>query len=121
VINEAIDRIFIKGLTLDASIGIYPIEMLKKQRLIIDLEMSVNTRVSAQSGLINDTVDYDLVARSAAEIVNQHHYHLLETLADEITSMILTQFKVRKVVCTLYKPDALKNAQTVGVTIERTV
>jgi dihydroneopterin aldolase len=44
---------------------------------------------------------------------------LLETLAQEITSTILSQFDITKVVCTLSKPQALKNAQTVGVTIER--
>ncbi len=113
------DKIFIKGLTLEAIIGIYPHERIKKQPVIIDLDLFVDIKESSRSGLINDTVDYDIVIKRISELVAQSQFELIESLLEHIADAILREFRVYKLCCTLYKPQAIHNAQMVGLTIER--
>lgn len=113
------DKIFIKGLALEAVIGIYEHEKGIKQPLKVDLEFHVDTTIAAESDLIHDTVDYDLVAQYVAEIVSASTSELLEALAEQVATSLLKRFKTTQVVCTLYKPQALNNAETVGITIKR--
>lgn len=113
------DRIFIKGLELQGVIGVYEHEKGVKQPILVDLELFVDTTSAARSGLIKDTVDYDLVAQRVAQLVEQGQSELLETLAQHIADVILKEFKVPKLRCTINKPQAINNAQMVGITIER--
>ena len=114
-----LDVIFIKGLTLEAIIGIYPRERDAKQPLTLDLELYVDTALAVGSGLIKDTVDYDLVADFIRHMVKETHFNLLESLVNNIADSILREFKVSKLRCTLYKPQAISDAETVGVTVVR--
>ncbi|MBA2655201.1 MAG: dihydroneopterin aldolase [Gammaproteobacteria bacterium] len=114
-----LDKIFIKGLLLEAIIGVYPHEKTVKQPISIDIEMEVDVTLAVKTDLIKDTVDYDLVMDRVTEIVEKSHYDLLESLIEKIATTILSEFKVSKVRCTLCKPRAITNAQSVGISIER--
>jgi 7,8-dihydroneopterin aldolase/epimerase/oxygenase len=113
------DKIFIKGLTLEAIIGIYSYERLVKQPLQLDLELFLDITSSAHSGMITDTIDYDLVVARVSQLVEESHFDLIESLIQSITATLLDEFNVEKVRCTLYKPQAITKAQTVGITITR--
>jgi 7,8-dihydroneopterin aldolase/epimerase/oxygenase len=114
-----LDNIFIKGLALEAIIGIYPHERKMKQPILLDLDLFVDTHLPAKSGLITDTVDYDLVVKRIANLVAQSQCELLESLAQHIADIIFKEFRVYRLRCSLYKPKAINNAQMVGITIER--
>jgi dihydroneopterin aldolase len=113
------DKIFIKGLALEATIGVYEHEKGVKQPLKVDLEMFVDSSLSANSDLIKDTVDYDLVAQRVAQLVAQSHCELLESLAQYVVQSLLDEFAIARLIFTVYKPQAINNAETVGITIER--
>lgn len=113
------DKIFIKGLELQAVIGVYEHEKGVKQPIEIDLEMFVDSAVSANSGLIKDTIDYDVVAQRVSQLVAQSKCELIESLANYIVQNLLQEFSINKIACTVYKPQAIDNARTVGITIVR--
>lgn len=118
-LEKPLDRIFIKKIALEAIIGVYDHERVAKQPLMIDLELFTDIKLPAKTGLISDTVDYDLVVDRVAALVQKSHYKLLESLIEAIADVILQEFKVQKVQCTVYKPQAIDQAETVGITIMR--
>jgi dihydroneopterin aldolase len=113
------DKIFIKGLALEAKIGIYEHEKGVTQPITIDLDIFFDSTKAAASGLIEDTIDYDVVAQTIANIVTQTRFELLESLAEAVTTKLLSDFKMNQLVCTIFKPQALNNAETAGISIVR--
>ena len=52
------DRIFITGLSIETIIGIYDWERIKRQRVILDLEMSADISKAAATEDIENTLNY---------------------------------------------------------------
>ena len=52
--------------------------------------------------------------------VQESKFHLVETLVEQIASLVLAEFAVEWVRVTLSKPGAIRGSRDVGVTIERT-
>ncbi len=113
------DRIFLTGLTTEAVIGIFDWEREVKQTVAIDLEMSADVRRAAQSDRIEDTLNYKLVAKRVLGFVRDSRFQLVETLAERIAGLVLTEFPVDWVRVTLHKPGAIRHSRDVGVIIER--
>jgi len=51
--------------------------------------------------------------------VSQSSFELVETLAERVAQIVLTEFGVQRVRLKLSKPGAVRGARAVGVTIER--
>ena len=113
------DRIFIDGLRFDAIVGIRPDERQNPQPVVIDIDMTVSTRHAAESGAIDDTVSYSDVARQVQTLVEDRRFELLETLAERCAALVLGQPGVRAVLFSVKKPEAVANADAVGVRIYR--
>jgi dihydroneopterin aldolase len=114
------DIIFIEDLRLKTRIGVSPWEKAVPQTLALDIRMGVaSTAPAGTSDDIRDTVDYAAVrARLRAELADRH-FNLLETLAENIATLILEAFAVQWVRLSIAKPGALPDAKRVGVIIER--
>ena len=113
------DHVFIEGLEIEALIGIYDWERRIRQPLVFDIEMAFDNRVPAASDAIEDTLNYKAVSRRVVEYVSQSDFGLVETLAERVAQIILTEFGVQRVRLKLSKPGAVRGARAVGVTIER--
>ena len=113
------DHIFITALTAEAVIGIYAWEREVKQRLEIDLEMSMDLRAAARSDAIEDTLNYKSVAKRVLAFVEGSSFRLVEALAGEIARIVLEEFKVERVKVTVHKPGAIRHSRDVGVVVER--
>ena len=113
------DHIFITALTAEAVIGIYDWEREVKQRLEIDLEMSMDLRAAARSDAIEDTLNYKSVAKRVLAFVEGSSFRLVEALAGEIARIVLDEFKVERVKVTVHKPGAIRHSRDVGVVVER--
>jgi dihydroneopterin aldolase len=114
-----VDRIFITALTAETVIGIYDWEREVKQRLEIDLEISMDLRAASVSDAIEDTLNYKSVAKRVLAFVEASRYRLVEALAGEIARMVLEEFKVSRVRVTVHKPGAIRHSRDVGVIVER--
>jgi len=113
------DKIFLKELTTETVIGIFDWEREVKQTIAIDLEMSADIRRAARSDSIQDTLNYKAVAKRLLAFIQQSRFQLVETLAEEVARLVLTEFPVEWVKVTLHKPGAIRHSRDVGVMIER--
>ncbi len=113
------DIVFIKQLEIETVIGIYDWERKIKQVISIDLEMATDIRKSAASDQIDDTLNYKAVAKRLISFVSDSQYQLVETLAEKICEIVMSEFAVPWVRLTLSKPGAVSGSKSVGVMIER--
>jgi dihydroneopterin aldolase len=114
-----VDIVFINDLRIETIIGIYDWERKVKQTISLDLEMGTDIRKSAETDAIEDTLNYKAVAKRLIAFVGESEYQLVETLAEKITEIVLTEFNVPRVKLTVRKPGAVRGSRDVGVVIER--
>ncbi len=115
----SMDIIFLKRLEIETVIGIYDWEREIKQVVVLDIEMASDIRKAAATDHIDDTLDYKSVAKRLIQFVSESEFGLVETLAERITEIILTEFKVPWVKLVLNKRGAISGAEGVGIIIER--
>lgn len=113
------DKIFIKRLRFDCIIGIYPEERVKLQPLEIDLEMCCDIRAAATTKDLDTSLNYAAISESVIGFCQRAKAELLETLAEELCTMLATDFGVEGVKLTIHKPRAVPEAESVGVSIIR--
>lgn len=113
------DKIFLSALTVECIVGIWEWERRVKQKVILDLEMATDIRRAATSDHIDDTIDYKKVAKRLLAFVGESHFNLVETLAEHIARVVVTEFGVGWVKVRLNKQGAIRGARDVGIEIER--
>ena len=114
------DIVFIKQLQVDTVIGVYDWEKSIQQRLLLDLTLTADQRTAAATDDISLTLDYAVIAEKVTTLITAQPIELIETVAERVASMLLTEFATSKVEVTVSKPGAVSQAQTVGVHIVRT-
>ncbi len=113
------DIIYLKELNIDTVIGIYDWERKIKQTVCFDIEMATDIRKAAASDAIEDTLDYKSVAKRLIQFVGESRFQLVETLAERVAEIVISEFKVPWVKVILDKKGAVRHASGVGIIIER--
>jgi dihydroneopterin aldolase len=113
------DIVFLRGLRIETTIGIYDWEKQIKQPVILDLEMSTDVARAAATDRIEDAVDYKAVSKRLKQFVSESRYELVETLAERCADIIINEMGVRWVRLSINKIGAVSDAVDVGVVIER--
>ena len=113
------DFVFIRDLRVDTIVGVYDWERKIKQTLVFDIDMATDIHRAAASDDLQFAVNYHAVSLRVSSYVEAHHTALIETLAENVASLILTEFNVPWVRLQLTKPNAVLGARSVGVIIER--
>ena len=113
------DIIFLNDLRVETVIGIFDWERQVRQTVSIDLEMAADIRTAAASDKIDDTLNYKAVAKRLIQFVGDADFGLVETLAEHVARIVVTEFDVPRVKVSLHKPGAVRGSQDVGVVIER--
>lgn len=109
-----------RGLQIQASIGVHPHEYEETQPVIIDIELDMGDMPAPQHDRLHETLDYGLVAEKAEEIALQAHVQLVETLADRIAAWALSvDPRVQACAVRIAKPQALLKAEAAGVEVIR--
>ena len=116
----AMDTIFLSDLRVETVIGIFDWEREIRQTVSIDLEMAADIRRAAATDAIDDTLDYKAVAKRLIGFVEASDFGLVETLAENIARIVVTEFDVPRVKVKLHKPGAVRGSKDVGIMIERT-
>jgi dihydroneopterin aldolase len=107
-------RVFVRGLKIDAAIGIYDHEHGRTQPLIIDALFDMEPNVVLG---LKDTVNYELVSEIAREFIARGHIKLVETLAEDMAITMSRLPNVIAVEITIVKPEALSDADQAGVSV----
>lgn len=115
------DIIFIEGLEIETIIGVYEHERDIKQKVVLDIEMTLPESDASSSDDLRHTVDYDAVSKLVTSYVIDTQYQLIESLAEQVASLVLGAFATDSLKLKLSKPGAVKNAKSVGLIIQRSV
>jgi len=115
------DIIFIEGLEIETIIGVYEHERDIKQKVVLDIEMTIPESDAASSDDLRHTVDYDAVSKLVTSYVKDTQYQLIESLAEQVATLVLGAFATDSLKLKLSKPGAVKNAKSVGLIILRSV
>lgn len=113
------DKVFIKGLTIQSTIGFFAWEKEIKQTLVIDVVMAWDTSKAALNDELEKTLDYAEISQAIDTFANDNPVDLLETLAERMAAYLRSEFHIPWLRLTIGKPGAVHNAGTVGVEIER--
>lgn len=113
------DVVFVQGLQLEASVGVFDWEKTIRQKLSVDIELYTDFSAAAKSDALDDAVNYAAVCECIHAVIQQDHYQLLERLAETIAQALFEQFQVARIVLCLHKPGAIAGANSVGVKVER--
>lgn len=103
--------VFVRGLTVEAGIGVYDHEHGRLQTLVIDATLTLEP---APVERLADTINYETVAEAARAIVAEGHVGLVETFAERLAQACLSDPRVRRVAIRIEKPGALQGAAAAG-------
>jgi len=103
--------VFVRGLTVDAGIGVYDHEHGRLQSLVIDVTLDLGPHAVDR---LADTVNYETVAEAARAIVAEGHVGLVETFAERLALACMADDRVRAVRVRVEKPGALEGAAAAG-------
>lgn len=111
----AATTVFVRGLALDAEIGLYPHEHGRTQPLIVDVDLTVEVR---DWDHITHTMNYERVLKHAQAIIAEGHIGLVETFAERLARACIAEPRVTRVRVRVEKPQALApHAAAAGVEI----
>ncbi|HSM19280.1 MAG TPA: (5-formylfuran-3-yl)methyl phosphate synthase [Hyphomicrobiales bacterium] len=115
------DRVFVRDLVLDLSIGAYRHERDRPQRVRFNVVADVpppSLKKSSGSGDdIGNVFSYDVILDTIGALAKNRHFNLVETLAEEIAARLLEHGAVAAVTVRVEKLDVA--AAVVGVEILR--
>ena len=96
--------VFVRGLEVQAGIGVYDHEQGRLQTLVIDVTLELEPRPLERLG---DTINYETVAEAARAIAAEGHVGLVETFADRLARACLDDRRVMRATVRIEKPGAL--------------
>ena len=121
--EASVRHMFIRDLVLECLIGVHKHEQRKPQRIRINVDLAVRESVQkskqVRSDRLTDVVDYEDVADRIRAIVASGHVNLVETLAENIADICLSDPRVEAARIRVEKLDIFADAASVGVEIER--
>ena len=113
------DTVHVRGLRTEAVIGVYDWERDIRQVLVVDLELASDNRAAAATDAIEDAVDYAAISSRVLAFIEDSKCQLIETLAEQLAALVMSEFGVPWLRLRLDKPGAVAEAESVGVEIER--
>ncbi len=110
-------KIFVHDFLIPAEIGAYAHERGAEQRLRFNVEAAVS-RVAAPADDMRGVVSYDVILDAVRIVVGRGHVDFLETVAEEVATIVLSEPRVIEVRVRVEKLDIVEGS--VGVEIVRT-
>lgn len=108
-------KVFVRGLKLDAEIGVYAHEHGRSQPLLCDVELDV---AAAGAEHLSETINYETVAAKARSVAADGHLHLVEAFAEKLARACLEDPRVTRARVRVEKPEALApHAEAAGAEI----
>ncbi|MFA9485374.1 dihydroneopterin aldolase [Moraxella haemolytica] len=113
------DIVFIQGLKIDTVVGVYDWEQAIKQSLVIDAKINCDISQATVTDDVMYAINYKTVCEDIERICHEMKAKLLESLAETICQHILKSYPCSSISLTIHKPNAIKHAHSVGVSITR--
>ena len=112
--------VFIKDFIIEEIIGFYEHEKIKKQKIKFNIILDVNQSSIPDERNIKSIVDYEKITNKLKNLVKSKKYNFLESLAEDSFKEIFEDKRINSVKIKIEKPEAIKNADSVGVEVFKT-
>lgn len=112
------DKITICDLEVFYHVGVPAEERARPQRLLLSVEMQRDFAAAAAADDLAQTIDYHAVCQRLLGFGQDCHWELIETLAVDITNMILTDFAATAVSVEV-KKFIIPQARYISVSVTR--
>jgi len=109
--------VFIKDFIIQEIIGIHEHEKTKKQKIKFNIVVNVNQNTVPDERDIKSIVDYEKITNKLENLVKNKKYNFLESLVEDSFKEIFEDKRINSVKIKIEKPDAIKNADSVGVEV----
>jgi dihydroneopterin aldolase len=109
--------VLIKDFIIYEIIGIHKNEKLNKQKIIFNIVINVNQNIYPDENDLSSIVDYERITNKLKKLAKNKKYNFLESLAEDSFNEIFADKRINSVKIKIEKPDAIANAQSVGVEV----
>lgn len=116
---ERLRRVFVEGLELMGSIGVYEHEHRDRQLIVVSLFLDVIDTYDGTSDRLTDVYDYDVAITAIRDTVEAGHFNLIETLAEAIATAVLADRRALTARVRIEKPAVLTACRSIGIEIKR--
>lgn len=113
------DVILIEELSLRTCIGCSPEERSSAQKLLLDIEIKIDSRASALSRQLSDTVCYDKLAKDVQNFASSQNWVLVEEFAEALSRRLFTQNPKIEALKLSVRKFVIPDAKSVAIIIER--
>ena len=112
--------VLIKNFIIQEIIGIHEHEKIKKQKIKFNILLEVNQNSIPDEYDIKSIVDYEKITNKLEKLTKNKKYNFLESLAEDSFKEIFEDKRINSVIIKIEKPEAIKNAKSVGVEVFKT-
>jgi len=112
--------VFIKDFIIEEIIGIHEHEKIKKQKIKFNIVLDIDQNTIPDEKDIISIVNYEKITNKLENLVKNKKYNFLESLAEDSFKEIFEDKRISSVKIKIEKPDAIKNADSVGVEVFKT-
>ena len=112
--------VFIKDFIIEEIIGIHEHEKIKKQKIKFNIVLNVNQNYVPDEKDINSIVDYEKITNKLEKLTKSKKYNFLESLVEDSFKEIFEDKRINSVTIKIEKPEAIKNAESVGIEVFKT-
>ncbi len=109
--------VLIKDFIIYEIIGIHRYEKIKKQKIVFNIVINVNQNISPDENDLTSIVDYEKITNKLENLAKNKKYNFLESLAEDSFNEIFADKRINSVRIKIEKPNAIVNAQSVGVEV----
>ena len=109
--------VLIKDFIIYEIIGIHQSEKVNKQKIIFNIVINVNQNIYPDENNLGSIVDYEKITNKLENLAKNRKYNFLESLAEDSFHEIFADKRINSVKIKIEKPDAIENAQSVGVEV----
>ena len=109
--------VLIKDFIIYEIIGIHQYEKSYKQKIVFNIVINVNQNIFPDENNLSSIVDYEKITKKLENLAKNKKYNFLESLAEDSFNEIFADKRIYSVKIKIEKPDAITNAQSVGVEV----
>ena len=112
--------VFIKDFIIEEIIGFHDSEKIKKQKIQFNVVLDIDHRTIPNEKNEKSIVNYEKITKKLEKLVKNKKYNFLETLAEDSFAEIFKDKRINSIKMKIEKPEAIKNAKSVGVEVFKT-
>lgn len=100
------DRLVLRGLRAHGHHGVFDFEKRDGQPFVVDVVLGLDARKAAGGDDLSATVHYGTLAENLHAVISAEPVDLIETLAQRLADVCLSEPPVEWVEVTVHKPEA---------------